>query len=216
MRLEPDVKEPCDHNRLSRLRGTGLRVATGLSVVALWCAIPTLSSGCLVTQDIEFQEQEDTPPTFVFRPRSVPPIGETLTIDTDELSNQNITNLTFTAQVRDDNLQQPLQTQIRLRTLESPSFIERAIIDRDGNEIPGTGAPVRDFEFSLSTTELKDLHCHQLELAVSGKFLDLTGEDRVFAFPARGGDVAIATWWLWEISPGTPVNLATCPTNMFP
>lgn len=184
-------------------------------MLAFWVAIPTLNSGCLVTQDIEFRSQEDVPPSFVFRPRSDPPIGGTLVVDTDALSGQSITNLTFTLQVRDENVLQPLQTQIRLRTLESPTFSELAIIDtEDGSEIPGTGAAVRDFEFSLSTTVLKDLHCHQLELAVSGEFLD-TGEDRVFALADPISDVAIATWWLWEISPGTPVNLATCPTNPF-
>jgi hypothetical protein len=61
------------------------------------------------------------------------------------------------------------------------------------------------------------LHCHQLELAVSSEFQDLTliGEDRIFAFPVHPGDVAIATWWLWEVSPNTQVNLETCPHNDF-
>lgn len=188
-----------------------------MGVFAFWSAIAPLSGGCLVTQDIEFEGQDNFPPAFVFRPPSIPPMGEILTVDTDDLSDQNRTNLEFTLQVRDDNIKQPLQTQIRLRTLESPNFTERRIIDRDGIEIPGTGA-VRTFTFTISTTELLDLHCHKLELAVSREFRDLTliGEARVFAVPEDDGDVAIATWWLWEVSPDTPVNLATCPKSDFP
>lgn len=168
-----------------------------------------------MTEDILFEGQEDVPPSFVFRPRSVPQIGETLTVDSDALLARGVTNLTFKLQVRDDNVLQPLETQIRLRTLESPA--ELLVIDEDGATIPGTGSAVRDHEFSFGTTLLKDGHCHQLQLAVSGEFPDLSDEDRIFAFPVRASDVAIATWWLWETSADTvpPVNLETCPTDDF-
>jgi len=184
-------------------------------VLVLPLVATTLLGGCLVTDDIEFRAQDDLPPAFVFRPRSTPvAIGETLRLDTARLESEGTTNVKFNLQVRDDNLQQDLQTQLRLRTLVSPTFSEVLIKDAEvGPAILGNGrTAVRDVEFSLLTTELRDGHCHQLQLAVSGGFLDL-GEDRIFAFPELPGDVAIATWWLWETSPDTPVNPATCPTD---
>lgn len=172
------------------------------------------AAGCLVTDDIEFRGQEDLPPTFVFRPPSKPAaIGETLRLDTARLESEGTTNVTFSLQVRDDNLLQDLETQVRLRTLASPTFSEVLIKDAEvGPVISGSGRAVRDVQFSLLTTELRNGHCHQLQLAVSGGFLDREGF-RPFGVPDLPGDVAIATWWLWETSPDAPVNPATCPTD---
>lgn len=170
--------------------------------------------GCLITDDIEFRGQEELPPSFVFRPPSSPvAIGETLRLDTARLESEGTTNVRFSLQVRDDNLLQDLETQVRLRTLASPAFSEVLIKDAEvGPAILGSGRAVRDVEFSLLTTELRDGHCHQLQLAVSGGFFDFGG-DRFFAVPELPGDVAIATWWLWETSPDMPVDPDTCPTD---
>lgn len=191
-----------------------MAVAFFVLVTVLPLTVLAPLGGCLVTDDIEFRAQEDAPPTFVFRPPSSPvAVGETLRLDTARLESEGTTNVTFNLQVRDENLLQDLETQVRLRTLVSPSFSEVLIKDAEvGPIVLGSGRAVRDVEFSLLTTELRDGHCHQLQLAVSGGFLQL--EDfRLFGVPRVDGDVAIATWWLWETSPDTPVNPATCPTD---
>ncbi len=170
---------------------------------------------CLITEDLKFEGEVDVPPAFVFQPRSQPPIGATLRVDTDAFEEMNETELEFSLWVRDENVEQDLQTQIRLRTLvASPAYTEVKIRDVTQDEIPGTNELTRNVTFNLLTTELRDGHCHQLQLAVSGKFIDpALFEPRLFAAPVLEGDVTIATWWLWETS--RPVDLETCPSEDF-
>lgn len=210
------VRERSDHRWLRRLGATGLRVAHSLVVLGISSAALVLSTGCLVTEDILFEGQDDVPPSFVFRPRSVPPIGDILEVNADTREVEGMTNLEFNVQVLDPNVQQALETQIRLRTLAnaSPASNELLVINEDGLDIPGTGSAVRDFRFSFLTTVLREGQCHQLELAVSGDFQEGADDERYFALPTRPGDVAVATWWIWETS--ISVNPDTCPTNDFP
>lgn len=173
--------------------------------------LATQNTGCLVTEDLLFEGQEDVPPAFVFKPRSIPAIGATLLVDTDQLESEGRTELTFELQVRDDNVLQDLETQIRLRTNEV------VIKDVEPGVIRASGNAIRDVKFRFLAAELRDGQCHQLEFAVSGNFLEFE-EERIFAFPEVEDDLAIATWWLWETNADTtpPVDFDTCPTSDFP
>lgn len=216
MRPDIHVKKPCDPGWLRPSRWLGLRVADRILVMVVSVSTWGLLPGCLITEDLKFHGQVDAPPALVFQPRSKPPIGATLRVDTDAFEAMNETELEFSLQVRDQNLEQDLETQIRLRTLvASPAYTEVKIRDVvPGPKIVGTGELVRDVTFPLLTTELRDGHCHQLQLAVSGKFIDPSQfDERLFAGPVQSGDVTIATWWLWETS--TPVDLETCPSDDF-
>lgn len=162
---------------------------SGLAWVVGWLGLaPAALSGCLVTDEITFEEEADLPTVIVDAPGTKTPIGSIVWLDSETQS-----SWPFPVRVRDENLGQPLTAHYRVVTAENefPTFVPV--------ELKPSGAELRDLTLTVKSESLRVGECHRLELAVSAYFLG--GTRPVFfneVLPGREGEVAHASWLLWE------------------
>lgn len=146
-------------------------------------------SGCLITNPVEFEQEEPVPPVILDVARSSNPIGSILEVNVDEQPSR----IEIPVRVSDANLFQDLVARSRLVTalVDEPEF--------DSVVIPEQGALLRDHVVFVEAGELSLGGCHQLELVVSGSFVPGEEPD-LFDVVSVAGDVARATWTIWEVS----------------
>lgn len=167
--------------------GSGLAShPVGTFVTALCVA---LCSGCLVTDEITFDDELDLPPVILNKPGFEPKIGGIVWIKKGRLPMWDVD-----VQVRDENVGQELAAHWRIVHEDdmAPGF--------SSTELLGGDQPVRDLKFPVQTDDLRDGECHRLELAVSSSFFPFRTAPMYFDFVPEGreGDVAYAWWWIWE------------------
>ena len=178
--------------------GPGVAAARFAWVVGALGFLPFALSGCLVTDEITFDEEADLPTVIVDVPSSKTPIGSIVWLDKDAQPFWE-----FKVRVRDENLSQTLKAHYRVVTEDNalPDFVERVL--------PATDTVLRDLDFPVMSESLRDGECHHLQLVVSGAFFDLLRPELFdIVQPGREADIAYASWWLWE-GPGD--MLATDP-----
>ena len=190
-----------------RRRGTCVAGFQHVRAVALGVGSAMLMMGCLVTDKIEVEQEQNLPPSSVFRSNDPdrPSPARIHTFDITGTSARDggvgAAELTFEVEVRDPNLEQGLVAQILTDT-------GTANIDRIGS----TGALTRAFQFRLNAADLspdgdpsRAIGCHRVELWVSSSFLG----NRV---PADENDVAAMFWWIRAVgaTPGE-IDLSSCP-----
>jgi hypothetical protein len=156
-----------------------------VATAILWA----LCGGCLVTEEIPFDEEPNLPPVILSKPGE-PEIGSIIWIDKSALPQWMLR-----VQVRDENVEQSLEAHFRIRRqIEMyPRF--------DSLPVPSaTGTPLRDLDIFVDTAGLRDYECHRLELVVSGSFIAglTTPEDFQFVMSEDQSDIAFASWWIWE------------------
>jgi hypothetical protein len=162
-----------------------LRTAASVLCVVLW-------SGCLVTDEITFNDEPDLPPEILSSPSSEP-IGGVFWVDK---SDRRLTEVPITVGIRDENVRQGLTAHWRLRRREGeelPMFVS--------DDVPAGDEPVRDFTLHVQTGDLVEGECHRLELAVSGSFyINKTSNPIYFDKVPEGreSDVTYAWWLIWE------------------
>ena len=150
--------------------------------------LPVALSGCLVTDEITFDQDPDLPTVIVDAPGTQTPIGSSVWVDKSTMPDWK-----FDVRVRDENLAQDLIAHYRVVTQDA-EFPPFETVDLKGP----AASELRDLTLSVKSEQLRDGECHQLELAVSGSFFDSTRP--VFDAVPRGRelDVAYASWQLWE------------------
>jgi hypothetical protein len=149
-------------------------------------------SGCLVTEEITFDQEADLSTVIVDAPGTKTPIGSPVWLDKSEQP-----AWTFPVRVRDENVVQELTAHYRVVTEdeEFPTF--------ESVPVPPSGMELRDLTLTVKSESLRDGECHRLQLAVSAAFFN--GTRPVFfdaVPPGRELDVAYASWLLWE-GPGS-------------
>jgi hypothetical protein len=175
-----------DGGELCSRPGLGTRVAN-LALAGLVGWMAALSAGCLVTDSIEFEPEENLPPALSDEPGSQTPMGSMIEINRDLLEPGEIT---FALQVRDENRLQILKTRYELHSPdEADSLIEI------GPDVGISGEPVRHFEFGIPTATIHQDYCYRLDLVVSSEF---EAHPTIWDKPRIEGDIARARWWIVE------------------
>jgi hypothetical protein len=168
-----------------RFSRAGARLASfllGTVATAFW--VPC--SGCLVTEEITFEEEPNSPPVILTR-SGQPEIGTNVWIDNSTQSEWQLR-----VQVRDENVDQPLEARWRIQTQDQmqPPFVSRPIL--------GGTEPVRELDIFVDTAGLQLYECHRFELVVSGSFIPDRVEPPFFRIVLDEDDLAYASWEIWE------------------
>jgi hypothetical protein len=199
-----------DHGQFQASAWAGSRLAYEW----LWSLlVPSFLSGCLITNPVEFEQEENVPPVIVDAARSDNPIGSILEVDFSAGPGR----IAIPVRVRDENLFEDLVARIRVVTLSVP---EPDFLPVD---IPEQGELMRDLTVFVESGEIAAGECQQLELVVSGSFV-LGEEPDLFDVVIEPGDIGRASWTIWEVSldpkamsesgAGAAQNLVlTCPTQ---
>jgi hypothetical protein len=166
------------------------------------------SAGCVVTDKIEFDAEQNVPPMIVDTPSEETPIGHILWVNKATSS-----MVTLSVKVRDPNVTQALKAHWRLVSKDAPTP------PFDFKDVAVTGDLVRDLTFELQTSPLGDGQCARLELVVSGSFKTETGPQN-FDQTRTEGDIDSAEWLIWEGEGPNKTSaaeqarlLSSCPTN---
>jgi hypothetical protein len=194
------------HSRaLSAGKGLGVRLALFVTCTHALGLLPA----CLVTDPVEFEVEQGSPPMLIDRPQTGvedTPLGSIFWANT-----QQMTGWTFRARVRDEDVLQDLQLHWRIvkHMQTTPTF--------DSIDLPANGVSLtRDINVFVSPGDLSESECHKLEIAVSGNFTNQT-EPAYFGLTLVPEDVARGVWWLLEgdkdlVSMGDAKQIVdTCP-----
>lgn len=146
-----------------------------------------LLPGCLVTDPVEFDSDEGSPPMLLDPPATAVPLGEHAWVDTTT----GVTSWRFTLRVRDEDITQSLQARWRVvkEGNPTPRF--------DTIDLPFNGTLTRDFDILLEAGQLDMGKCHRLDVVVSGGFVQ-SDSPLAFDFPLVPGDIDVGNWWIWE------------------
>lgn len=162
-------------------------------------AVPSLLSGCVVTDPIEFDQPVNNPPMFVDRPGSQLNVAALKWVANDDPA---APSWPFRFRVRESDLTQQLEAHWRI-VLDGNTNPDR----KDTIQIPPTrtGSLTRDFEIVINNTDLVADNCHRIDVAVSGSFEQPAPgdpEDRSqFDNRTERDDIARFTFWIWEGDP---------------
>jgi hypothetical protein len=145
--------------------------------------------GCLVTEEAQFQQVDNFPPSIESR-SGEHPLTEVIEIDLEK--EQPSQSIVFDVQIRDPNVTQTLF----LKAFKNNDFtgeIARAEIPPDDPALVSEmEARVRDVQINVPRGPFQVTGCHRLELRVSSNF-----EFEAPAEPAQAGDLGTAVWWIF-------------------
>lgn len=194
-------------------RGTCVAGFQSVRAVALSAGSAILMMGCLVTEKVEFVDEQNLPPSILVPESARYSPREIFTFDINSMGapvdgGTGVAELRFEVEVRDPNLDDRLFAQ-------SFTDIGRR---RPVEEVPPSGAISRSFTFTINAADFSPATdqnplaapgCHRVDLCVSSAFAD-----RCVAVDPI--DLAAATWWVRVInSAASPevnaIDLAECP-----
>lgn len=158
-------------------------------------------SGCLVLEEKQFPVEEHVPSVLIDGPGTDIKIGEMGTFSRNAAAPNDITLALI---VRDENVNEPLVARLRVvsKLYESPRFLSScdAETDEDVTIVPITGDVERSLTVSVARTDLAEVGCYRLELAVSGSFKNTCKEaaqaPAVFTATTPRGDFGLAKWFV--------------------
>src|SRR5258705_531008 len=147
-------RPPSRRPRAQRRKPTGFRafahecrpgpgLASPLFGMVLGWLVCGPSAGCVVTDKIEFDTEQNVPPMIVDTPSEETPIGRILWVHKATSS-----MVTFSVKVRDPNVTQALKAHWRLVSKDDPTP------QFDSKDVSITGDVVRDLTFELQTSPL--------------------------------------------------------------
>jgi hypothetical protein len=167
-----------------------------LSSVALGASAS--SSGCIATGTIEFEPEQNFPPSIISQPNAEFPLNEIGQINLDDpLPPEAPAAMPLEVIIRDPNFDQTLDYRIFLNAPAPPD----AEIEIQDGEIDPTGFLERPRTFTISYNDLDPGECHKIELVVVGKFASSVEKRR----PVDPGDIDEATWWVRVINSDFPI-----------
>lgn len=153
-------------------------------------AICVSATGCIATSTIEFDPDENFPPSIVSQPGAEYPLDEIGELNLDETVE---TEVPLEVIIRDPNFDQTLEYRI---FLDAPPDLP---VDFD--VIDPVGTLERPRTFSIPNDSLAPGICHKIELVVVGMFASFVEPRR----PVQEGDVDQATWWIKVIDADNPI-----------
>lgn len=161
------------------------------------------NGGCIATSPVEFNPDENFPPSIISEPGAEFPLNEIGRINLDDpLPPGEPAEMPLQVIIRDPNFDQTLQYRLFLDAPEPPA-VERPIQE---GEIAPSGFLERPRTFTISYDELAAGICHKIELVVVGRFISNVEQRR----PEEEGDVDQATWWVEVIDSDNPVIVEAC------
>lgn len=184
------------------ISGSGTRIAPmRLTKAVLSLALAACGMGCLVTEQVDFPKEVNTPPN-ILADETVPAANRVIIADLDVFRDDaGVAGapLAFQFAVRDENVEQSLEVRILIRG--------RLQGDKLG-AIPG-GQLERTYNFDLQPVIdfSNPGECYTVDVYVSGQFRSEGG-----ATPVIPGDVDSVTWWVSSVdSMHRPVDMTSCP-----
>ena len=162
----------------------------------LFFASPTVlcaclsATGCIATDTIEFQPEENFPPSVVSQPAALFPLNEIGELNLDDPVETQ--ELPLEVIIRDPNIDQTLEYRIFLNSPPDNPI--------DFDVIDPVGAVERPRTFSIAFDSLTPGICNKIELVVVGAFASFVDPRR----PVEEGDADIATWWVRVIDRDNP------------
>ena len=161
------------------------------------------SSGCIATSTIEFEPEENFPPSIISQPLADFPLNEIGQINLDDpLPPGEPAEMPIEVIIRDPNFDQTLEYRMFLDSPPPPTP-ETPI---DFGTVDSTGFLERPRTFSISYESLAPGECHKIELVVVGQFASFVEPRR----PVEEGDADQATWWVEVIDADHPVIDVGC------
>jgi len=151
--------------------------------------------GCITTNPIEFQPEQNFPPSIISQPLAEFPLNQIGQIDLDIPVEPP--EMPLEVIIRDPNVDQTLEYRMFLDAPEPPA-VERPI--QEGEIIP-SGFVERPSFFAISYDELAPGRCHKIELVVVGRFISNVEQRR----PEEEGDADLATWWVEVTNADNPI-----------
>lgn len=161
------------------------------------CAV---AGGCVATDTIQFQPEQNYPPSIVSELNAEFPLNEIGQINLDDPVEPP--EMPLQVVVRDPNLDQTLEYRIFLDA-PTPPAVERPIQE---GVIDPTGFVDRSQTFTISYNELPAGECHKIELVVVGMFASNVEQRR----PVEPGDFDEVTWWVEVVDADNPVITRVC------
>ena len=158
------------------------------------------NGGCIATSQVEFNPDENFPPSIISEPTAEFPLNEIGRINLDDPVESP--EMPLQVIIRDPNFDQTLEYRIFLDSPPPPA-VE---IPVDEGVILPEGALGRPSEFFISYDSLEPGICHKIELVVVGAFRSFVEPRR----PVQEGDVDQATWWVEVIDSDNPVIVEAC------
>jgi len=156
------------------------------------------SSGCIATSTIEFDPEENFPPSVVSQPAAEFPLNRIGQLNLDDPV--ETPQMPLEVIVRDPNIDQTLDYRMFLDSPPAPEVPFAA------GEVPPSGFVERDRVFFVPYDLLEPGICHRIELVVVGEFDSFVEPRR----PAEEGDFDDATWWVEVVNSVEPVILEEC------
>jgi hypothetical protein len=169
---------------------------------ACWAALcaPASISGCIATDTIEFEPEENFPPSIVSQLNAVFPLNEIGQINLDDPV--ETPEMPLQVIVRDPNFDQTLEYRIFLDSPPPPA----PELPVDDGIIEPVGGLDRPRAFSIHYDSLAPGICHKIELVVVGQFASFVEPRR----PVEEGDIDQVTWWVEVTDADNPVIVQEC------
>lgn len=167
-----------------------------------WAALATsvTTTGCVTTTPVEFNAEQNYPPSVVSQPSAEYPLREIGQLNLDESLETEVPLDTI---VRDPNVDQTLEYRIFLNSSTPPGT--EFPVD-DGTINPQGGSVERPETFTIPHSLLSPGECNKIELIVVGNFLSFVEPRR----PEEEGDYDNATWWIEVTDTDNPVITVEC------
>ena len=202
--------QPMDSPVISNRNRLGTSLAGYLlRGVALAAALCSMTS-CLVTDPVDFPQEENFPPSIVSAARA-----REMGVALDQIIRVVVPpdrsgELVIPVEVRDPNVEQDLD-YIWLLDFRADLSVNVLNDLEDDSTLFGieNGPEVRDLELNVPLRELGSTgSCHKIELLVSSQFSSVVNPRE----PEQPGDIAQAVWWVHLTdAENTEVDMGLCP-----
>jgi hypothetical protein len=201
------LKIAINFNRLPSIRLIGTRFALSFIQLGYLCSLCFfLMNGCLVTDEIKFDDEPNVPPVLIDSPGNKTPIGDIIYFDyssdltgtsIDDASDYAPPSIQFSLRVRDENVGQPLEARRNIFVQDvSGKF------GPFGNNIVSvpivySREQVRDIDFTIETGFFSDdTLCYRVELAVTSAFRNSVPNASNWSLPENDNDIAKTRWYV--------------------
>jgi len=174
-----------------------------MRVFASCAGLSLASSGCIATDTIEFDPDQNFPPSVVSQVDADYPLNRIGQLNLDDpRPPEEPPEIALQTIVRDPNFDQTLQFRIFLDSPDPPAS-DFPILDGD---IGPTGFLEREPVFAIPFDFLTPGTCHRIELVVVGQFASFVEPRR----PVEPGDFDEATWWIEVTDDDNPIITEAC------
>ena len=159
-----------------------------------WAAL-CIFAGCIATDPINFDPEENLPPSLSSQVEARFPMSAIGSLNLDDPAPTQ--EMPLETVIVDANVEQTLQYRVFLDSEQPPSPNEFPILS---GLVSPSGFLDRDQTFLIPFFELNPGTCHKIEVVITGAFRSPV-EPRT---PAEPGDLFQATWWVEVVDADAP------------